>query len=94
MPCSPVHAFAHPLFTMMARAVPPDRTRCSRETRTGAAWARFVVKTAAARAAVELVLKQLKENPPAKHKKPAYPDYHRGKELSRDGKGGGEKKGG
>ena len=35
IPESPVHAFAHPLLTTIARAVPPDRTRCSRETTTG-----------------------------------------------------------
>jgi tricorn protease len=44
--------------------------------------------------AVELVMKQLEENPPPKHKKPAYPKYHRSKELSRGGKAGGDKKGG
>ena len=31
-PSSPVQAFAQPLLTMIARAVPPDRARCSRET--------------------------------------------------------------
>src|SRR5258707_428222 len=46
-PDSPVQAFAQPLLAMMARAVPPDLTRCSRETTTGAACARFVVNTAA-----------------------------------------------
>jgi hypothetical protein len=47
-----VHAFAHPLFTTIARATPPERARCSRESRTGAAAARFVVNTAAAAAGV------------------------------------------
>jgi hypothetical protein len=47
-PASPVHAFAHPLLTTIARAIPPDRCRCSFDTSTGAACARFVVKTAAA----------------------------------------------
>ena len=42
-----MQAFAHPLLMMMARATPCERARCSRETRTGAACARFVVKTAA-----------------------------------------------
>src|SRR5262245_7891386 len=36
----------------MARAAPPERCRCSRETTTGAATARLVVKTDAARAVV------------------------------------------
>ncbi len=45
-PRSPVAALAHPAFTTTARAWPPRR--CSRETTTGAAWARFVVKTPAA----------------------------------------------
>ena len=48
MPSSPVHALAQPLFTTMARAAPPLRARCSRDTTTGAASARFVVNTAAA----------------------------------------------
>ena len=52
MPASPVQAFAQPLLTMTARAGPPDRARCSRETTTGAACARLVVKTAAAVAGV------------------------------------------
>ena len=47
-PASPVQALAHPLLTTTARATPPDRERCSRDTVTGAACARFVVKTAAA----------------------------------------------
>ena len=47
-PSSPVQALAQPLLTTMARAAPPERTRCSRETTTGAAGARLVVKTAAA----------------------------------------------
>ena len=47
-PSSPVHAFAQPLLTMTARAAPPERARCSRDTTTGAAIARLVVKTAAA----------------------------------------------
>ena len=41
-------AIAQPLFTMIPRAEPPDLARCSRETVTGAACARFVVNTAAA----------------------------------------------
>ena len=48
MPSSPVHAFAQPLLTMTARAMPPERARCSRDTTTGAASARLVVNTAAA----------------------------------------------
>src|SRR5688572_21803842 len=51
MPCVPVHAFAHPLLTTIARAMPPVRSRCRRDTRTGAALARFVVKMPAAEAA-------------------------------------------
>ena len=47
-PSSPVQALAQPLLTTIARAVPPERARCSRETTTGAAIARLVVKTAAA----------------------------------------------
>ena len=47
-PSSPVHALAQPLLTMIARAAPPERARCSRDTTTGAACARLVVKTAAA----------------------------------------------
>src|SRR5262252_205997 len=47
-PSSPVQALAQPLLTTMARATPPERDRCSRETTTGAAIALFVVKTAAA----------------------------------------------
>ena len=47
-PSSPVHALAQPLLTTMARVAPPERARCSRETITGAAVARLVVKTAAA----------------------------------------------
>ena len=43
---SPVAALAQPAFTTTARARPA--ARCSRETSTGAAWARFVVKTPAA----------------------------------------------
>ena len=53
-PSAPVHALAQPLFTTIARAWPPDRSRWSRDTRTGAACARFVVKTAAAAAVVWL----------------------------------------
>jgi hypothetical protein len=49
-PCVPVHAFAHPLLTTIARARPPLAARCSREMVTGAAAARLVVKTAAAAA--------------------------------------------
>ena len=51
-PSSPVQALAHPLLTTIARATPPLALRCSRETRIGAASARFVVKTAAAVAGV------------------------------------------
>src|SRR5579864_8785748 len=46
-PAAPVHALAHPLLITAAVARPPDRARCSRETTTGAATARLVVKTAA-----------------------------------------------
>ncbi len=49
-PRSPVHAFAQPLFATMARARPRVVARCSSDTMTGAAWARFVVNTAAAAA--------------------------------------------
>src|SRR5262249_19782088 len=45
---SPVQALAQPLLTTTARATPPERDRCSRETTTGAALALLVVKTAAA----------------------------------------------
>ncbi len=45
-PASPVHALAQPLFTITARATPPERARCSRDTSTGAACARLVVNTA------------------------------------------------
>ena len=45
---SPVHAFAHPLLTTIALILPLERAMFSRETRTGAACARFVVNTAAA----------------------------------------------
>jgi hypothetical protein len=48
IPSGPVHAFAQPLFTRMALACPEVCARCSRETSTGAAWALFVVNTAAA----------------------------------------------
>ena len=51
-PSSPVQAFAQPLLTTIARATLSDRSRCSRERTTGAACARFIVKTAAAVAAV------------------------------------------
>src|SRR5262245_24453137 len=50
IPASPVQALAHPLFTTIARATPPDLPRWSIDTRTGAAWARLVVNTAAAEA--------------------------------------------
>ena len=39
-------AFAQPALMTTARARPP--ARCSRDTSTGAAWARFVVNTPAA----------------------------------------------
>ena len=48
MPASPVQAFAQPLLQTIARARPPDFSRLSRETTTGAAIVLFVVKTAAA----------------------------------------------
>ena len=51
-PSSPVQAFAHPLLTTIARTTPPLALKCSRETRIGAACARFVVNTAAAVAGV------------------------------------------
>ena len=44
-PCAPVQALAQPLLTTMARACRWRRSRCSRDTSTGAAWARLVVKT-------------------------------------------------
>ena len=44
-PASPVAALAQPAFATIARVRPP--ARCSRETRTGAACARLVVKTPA-----------------------------------------------
>jgi hypothetical protein len=47
-PSLPVQALAQPLFTTMARAIPCVRSRCCLETSTGAAFARFVVKSAAA----------------------------------------------
>ena len=50
MPWTPVQAFAHPLFTTMARATPLLRSRWRFETRTGAACARLVVKIPAAEA--------------------------------------------
>ena len=52
MPSSPVQALAQPLLTMTARAMPPARARCSRDTSTGAACALLGVKTAAAVAGV------------------------------------------
>ena len=52
MPSSPVQAFAQPLLTMMARATPPERVMCSRETSTGAACALLIVNMAAAVAGV------------------------------------------
>ena len=42
-PAAPVQAFAQPLLATTARAVPPDRSRCSRDTMTGAACAWLVV---------------------------------------------------
>jgi hypothetical protein len=48
IPSVPVQAFAHPLLTTIAEIRPADACMCSRETRTGAACARFVVNTAAA----------------------------------------------
>ena len=47
-PAGPVAALAQPLVTTMARTRPPDRARCRRLRRTGAAWTRLAVKTAAA----------------------------------------------
>jgi hypothetical protein len=47
-PCSPVQAFALPLFTTTARMRPPLFWRCSRLTPTGAAANRFWVKMPAA----------------------------------------------
>ena len=49
IPRSPVHAFALPLFTTIARNT-RDRPICSRVTRTGAAWTLLVVRTTAAEA--------------------------------------------
>jgi hypothetical protein len=48
MPPSPVQALAHPLLQMIARACPPDCSRLSRDTITGAATVLLVVNTAAA----------------------------------------------
>jgi hypothetical protein len=48
IPSLPVQAFAHPLLMTIARVEPCERARCSRDTTTGAACTRFVVKTAAA----------------------------------------------
>ncbi len=48
IPCGPVHAFAQPLFVTMTCAMPPLASRCARDTSTGAAFAWFVVNTAAA----------------------------------------------
>jgi len=62
-PFSPVQAFAQPLLTTTARATPPERDRCSRETRTGAACARLMVKTAAAVAGVSDT-RSARSNPP------------------------------
>ncbi len=42
-PVSPVHEFAQPLLTTIARAVPPERFRCSCDTMTGAASTLLVV---------------------------------------------------
>ena len=47
-PSSPVQALAQPLLMTTARAQPSVRWRCCRETCTGAACARFVVKIPAA----------------------------------------------
>ncbi len=49
-PSGPVHALAQPLLTTTARARPPLRARCSRDTSTGAASALLVVNTPAAAA--------------------------------------------
>src|SRR5688572_4275371 len=49
-PSVPVHAFAQPLLTTTALATPPVFSRCSFETVTGAACARFTVNSAAAEA--------------------------------------------
>ena len=49
IPSAPVHALAQPLLTTIAW-IPPPVAACSRETRIGAACARFVVNTAAATA--------------------------------------------
>ena len=43
-----MQALAQPLLTTIAAARPPEAASCSRETSTGAACARLVVKTAAA----------------------------------------------
>src|SRR5687768_3201770 len=48
IPASPVHAFAQPLLHTIAFARPPDFSRFSRDTNTGAACVLFVVNTAAA----------------------------------------------
>ena len=49
-PSTPVTAFAHPLFTTMALAFPPDFPNTSSDTITGAALNAFLVKHAAAEA--------------------------------------------
>ena len=45
---APVQALAQPLLMTTARRVPPLCVRCSRDSSTGAAFARLVVKTPAA----------------------------------------------
>ena len=52
MPSAPVQALAQPLLTTTAPIWPAEACRLARETRTGGACARFVVKTAAAEAGV------------------------------------------
>src|SRR5207249_7659438 len=49
--------------TITARATPPERVRWSRETSTGAACARLIVKTAAAVAGVSET-RRARSNPP------------------------------
>ena len=47
-PAGPVAALAQPLVTISARTRPAVWLRCRRLMRTGAAWTRLAVKTAAA----------------------------------------------
>jgi hypothetical protein len=63
-PSGPVHALAQPLLIAIARAWPPDARSRAIDTRTGAACARLVVKTAAAEAAMSLTISAT-SRPPA-----------------------------